>query len=337
MKFNQLPSFLQYLYQTKASLGFLLVLSKEEGEENFILNELFGASQPAVKMREGDGLTAEEFFNECEPGFFSASTDVLVVNHAEKLKSAVIKEIHKELTSSKSLKHNVLIFFASGLRSDHLLVDAFHQSGHILDMTAEKPAEKEYRLAQWVQKSFQEGSKTAPFEVCSYLVKQVGTDSSMLKNEVDKLICFAGDRSEISTADIQQLSPKVNRETIWQWGEAVLKRDKKAALRIGRALLADGQAFIPLLKILRGQLQTAFQVAILSQRPGSAAEIQRTFPYMKGRLLDHHLALARGYGEQQLKHSLLLIDQMDLSLRNGMDDVSLLMDLLIFKITDHRK
>jgi len=78
----------------------------------------------------------------------------------------------------------------------------------------------------------------------------------------------------------------VSIDTGWQLGDALFRRDALTALKIGKALLMDGTALIALLRQIRSQYQTAFQVATILELGGSSADISKQFPYMRGGILE---------------------------------------------------
>lgn len=342
MKFTNLQSLIQSFTQglLAADFSYLLINVKEESDGKFVLQQLlsvwpkYKAKKDCIKSRvlNGDGLTPQQFLEECEPNFLFESTDILLIDHAEKIKASCVKGLH-QIISSLKLSVGLVVFICTAVRSDHSLLTLLEQQGCILDLAAEKSMEREKRIADWVRESFYACGKEARPEVCMHLLKHLGTDQSLLQNEIGKLSCFVGERAEVTVEDIQAVCPRYGKETIWQWGEAFLKRDGKSALRIGRALIEEGQFFLLLLKTLRTQFQTAFQVAVLLHEGSGSAAVQKAFPYMRGRILENHCSLAAGYGLPNFTHALLAIDQTDLLFRNGVNDPEFLMELLISKIT----
>src|SRR5262249_40672120 len=132
--------------------------------------------------------------------------------------------------------------------------------------------------------------------------------------------------------DVAAVCSSINLDNAWQLGEAIFRRDVPTALRISKGLLADGTAFIALLRQIRTQFQTEFQVCSILSRGGSHAEIAQEFPYMKGQILDRHMHQAQSYGMQRFKSALLAIDEAELSAKNN-GDPDFLAERLIIKLT----
>jgi DNA polymerase-3 subunit delta len=165
------------------------------------------------------------------------------------------------------------------------------------------------------------------------LIKQIGTDPALLYQELEKLICYTDGRKEITSQDIHAICSTVNIETIWQLGDAIFRRDPGTALRISKGLLDDGTAFLGLLRQIRSQFETKFQIASLLANGGSPGDVTHFFPYMKGSILDQHVQAAKNYGLQKLKEGLLKIDEMEIKAKNSLADPDILNEILMTRLT----
>lgn len=203
----------------------------------------------------------------------------------------------------------------------------------MLDIPEEKPWEKEKSLQDWIVSEIHSRGKKISERTAQVLLKQIGLDQSLLSHEMDKLCCYVGERSEIALQDIHQISVNCSLENIWQLGEALFRKDAQTALRIGKALLNEGAALIALLKQIRSQFQTEFQICSILFQGGGSQEISQQFPYMKGHILDRHIKSAQGYGMGNFKKGLLMIDETELQAKNSSTDPEFLFELLIVKLT----
>jgi DNA polymerase-3 subunit delta len=122
-------------------------------------------------------------------------------------------------------------------------------------------------------------------------------------------------------------------ETTWQLGEAVFTHDAPSAIRIGRSQLSSDTPLIPLLRQLRSQFQTEFQVCTLLLRGASPSDITQEFPYMRGAILDRHIKQARGYGLERFKEGILAIDKAEMEAKNSSMDPEFIFDVLMVKLT----
>jgi len=205
--------------------------------------------------------------------------------------------------------------------------------GVVFDVADEKPWEKEKNVVDWLCSESGKMGKKMPSHLCLFLVKQLGTDQHLLLSELHKLICYVGDRPIITENDISAICSVVNLDNAWQLGEAIFRRDATTALRIGKGLLDDGAVLIVLLRQIRSQFQTEFQVCSIMTNGGTPADVAAEYPYMKGAILDRHVRLSQEYGMPRLKSGLLAIDETELQSKNSMVDPDFLAERLIIKLT----
>jgi DNA polymerase III subunit delta len=148
----------------------------------------------------------------------------------------------------------------------------------------------------------------------------------MLKTELDKLICFAGERQEITIEAISLLSTPVHNETLWQLGEAIFTLATQRAFEIGRSLLEEGMSIFPLLANLRSQFTNGMEILSLG------GEAVKKFPYLKGNLLEKKVQMFKKYGNGRLQQGVLLLFDTEVKAKNSAVDPPLLLELLLAKL-----
>lgn len=272
----------------------------------------------------------EEFFS---MGFFSKQK-IIAIHNAEKLIKAV-----DQFTPcfERPIQQTHVILCAPAVASNTNLYKRAEKAGVILELLEEKPWEKEKSMQEWVQIQASAQKKKLDAHTAQFLVKQMGTDQASLQQELEKLICYCGDRSEITIKDVSDICSSVNIETIWQLGEAIFQRNAATALKISKGMLEDGTAFLALLRQIRSQFETEFQIAAILAAGGQASDVTVLFPYMKGAILERHIQSAQRYGKQKLKEGLLLIDATELKTKNSIADADILNEWLIIKLTQSIK
>ncbi|WP_068466551.1 DNA polymerase III subunit delta [Candidatus Protochlamydia phocaeensis] len=289
------------------------------------------AREFSVRTFDGAQLGTEELLIELYSKNFFADKRVLYIQQAEKLKKPVLEQLEKGLSHlDRSL---YFILSASSLSKQTSFYKAAEKEGVILELGEIKPWEKEKRLVEWVSKQAISGRKLMAYPVCQALVKYAGLDSALLGQELEKLFCYVGDRKEITLQDVSRICTPQSSDTIWQLGESLFRRDSASAVRIVQALLAEGQALLPLLRQIRTQFQTDYQICLLINQGKQASDIAHEFPYMKGTILDRHLFFAQQYGLAAFKQGLLAIDAMEMRVKNSQADEGLLAELLVTQLT----
>lgn len=263
-------------------------------------------------------------------GFFAAKR-LIVINNVEAFDKASLAVLERYLESPTSAI--CLALTSKALHRGSALYKKLEKIGVVLDVAEEKPWEKEKSVVEWlVTASRVQGKQMAP-RAADMMVKRMGTDQTLLSNELLKLVCYVGSRPAIEQNDVAAICSCTPMENTWQLGEAIFSRDAPTAIRIGRSQLASDTPLIPLLRQIRTQFQTEFQVCTLLQRGASPSDITQEFPYMRGAILDRHIKQARGYGIDRFKEGILAIDKAEMEAKNSSLDPEFIFDVLMVRLT----
>ncbi|MEI8365626.1 MAG: DNA polymerase III subunit delta [Parachlamydiaceae bacterium] len=340
MKYTNLPAFEKHLEASAPNhySDIYLILAKEpfvrqRAVEYLSKLVLKGESSPALSLHQFDGEkhNINLILQELETlNFFSKKRVVAAHNVDSFDKNATLKLEAYATSPNKSV---CFVATASVINRATTFYKKMEKVGVILDVAEEKPWEREKIVADWLYNEAAKLGKQFSQQLCQLLIKQLGTDQNLLKTELEKLVCFVGERKTISQQDIAAISSAANLDNGWQLGEAIFRRDTIAALRISKGLLDDGVALIALLRQIRSQFQTEFQVCSILMHGGGAAEVAKEFPYMRGMILDRHVKQSQEYGMHRFKDGLLAIDDAELQAKNGMMDLDFLTERLMIKLT----
>lgn len=336
MKISHLKALKQNLAESASHI--YLIISKDSFQrkqaQDLIVNHLLKEEKNkdlCLKVFTDENFDMNRILDEMQGLSFFTPKQIFVIQNAEKLTKPLMDKFNDFFM--KPTPGIYLILLASSLAISTILYKKTEGCGVILDIPEEKPWEKERSLQAWVKEYLAANDKSASPQVCLSLIKWAGTDISTLHQELEKLICYAGDRKEITDHDITAICSSVNSETGWQLGEAIFRRDAGTALRISKSLLEDGTHLLPLLRQIRSQFHTQLQICSILDSGGSITDIQKKFPYLRGSLLDRHLQIAKNYGLNKCKEGLLKIDQTELNSKNSAADPDLLCELLLVKLT----
>jgi DNA polymerase-3 subunit delta len=342
MKFTTVRAFEKHLEGASQDNHFAdlyLLISKESFErkaaEEHLLSSLLkkDSSQGlGVKIFEGESLVLSKIMEELDSyAFFSSRRAIVLRFGGDKIPKSISEPLEGYFSNPNPSVY--LVVSASSILSTTNFYKKAEKKGIILDVAEEKPWEKEKTMTEWVHATVQTAGKRIDAQATHFLIKQIGTDQATLAQELEKLFCYCGDRKEIRTEDIGAICVNVNMETGWQLGEAIFRRDASSALRIAKALLMEGTAVIGLLRLIRSQFQTQYQVCSILVGEGGASEVTQQFPYMRGAILERNMQTARSYGMARFRKGLLAVDDTELKAKNSSGDLEFLVELLIVNIT----
>ena len=108
-------------------------------------------------------------------------------------------------------------------------------------------------LAQWIAKTLKKEGKCIGLPACQRLWFSAGRDLTLLSNEISKLIAYAGDREEITEADVAAVCVQSTEYRVYDMADALLAGQGKKALSMLDALLRDGEERLAILSLLGRQ------------------------------------------------------------------------------------
>jgi DNA polymerase III subunit delta len=340
VKYSNLPAFEKHLesaapnhfadiYCILAKEPFIRKRATDRLAELLLKHE--ASPELALHVFDGEKHAVENVLRELEATSFFSKKRLIILHNADAYDKASTLKLEAYCSSPN---RSVCFAAAAGvLNRATTFYKKLEKTGVVLDVAEEKPWEREKSVADWLhQEAAREGKQLGP-QVAQMLVKQLGTDQMLLLTELQKLVCYVGERKMISDKDVAAISSAVNVENGWQLGEAIFRRDAAAALRISKGLLLDGTAIIALLRQVRSQFQTEFQVCSILMQGGTAAEVSKEFPYMRGTILDRHVQQSQAYGMTRFKQGILAIDEAEIQAKNSNIDPEFLAERLIIKLT----
>ncbi len=339
MKYDNTRAYQKHLSACNAQqyADVYVIISKDTAECDeavaLTLKELLGEGADhdlILKTFDGETTKIDAVLDELNTIPFLSDSKIVLLRRMDKMKKDALKALESYLDKpNPSVK---FVASATALAANTRVYKKAEKAGVILSLAEKKPWEKESAYCQWLQENVSaEGKKMEPRAVQT-LVKQTGLDKALLRMEMEKLICYVGDRPQITVADVAAICTRVDIDTIFQLSEAVFRLDAAAALLVARHLLDGGAPLIGMIVQLRRQFQTEFQVCSILANGGNPADITAQFRHMYGKILDKHIQLARGYGMQRFKRGLLSIEETELTAKNSSLAPDFLLERLIMNL-----
>ena len=296
-----------------------------------LLKTQVASSGFAVNVLEADRASAEQVTQEFGSLSLFDSKRILIISNIDKAKEPVKKVLLEALAHPN--EHVTLVLTGESLPANTKLYKLTEKAGVILSLSnSQKAWEKEKEMQEWLFDRAQSEGKQLDSVAARSLIQQVGADASSLEQEFQKLVCYVGDRSTILPADVSAVCRSVNQKTVWQLGEAIFRLNVADAMATAKALIRDQVPLVLLLRQIRKQFETDYQVCSLLASQAQTEEITQQFPYMRGRILQTHIDNARHYGLERFKRGLIEIDRTELEAKNSGVDGECLLELLIAKV-----
>ncbi len=338
MKYDTIRAFEKHLQNARPNhfAQVYLILGKEALDSKEALDLVTRYVFPdnrthSLEVYQGNVVVAEDILAELNSLSFLTQSRGFIIRSADKLKKNVQEAL--EVYIARPQKGHYLILEASDLSKSSSFYKVIEKEGVVLEPAELKSWEKEKSLMEWIARQATVEHKSISNDACQSLVKYAGADSSLLTQELNKLLCYVGDRKEVTLDDVGAVCTDLNAESVWQLGEVIFQFDAGSAIRIFHRILSDSNALLPLLRQIRNQFQTGYQISMILQQGGGASEVMQEFSYMKGRILERNVSIARQYGVEKYKKGLLAIDEAEMQAKNSQMEDSLIGELLLIKLS----
>ncbi|HEX2580201.1 MAG TPA: hypothetical protein VHK67_07365 [Rhabdochlamydiaceae bacterium] len=221
-----------------------------------------------------------------------------------------------------------LVLGAAGFKA----VSELYQKGKkeivALDMSDEKPWEKERRLQEWLVHEARLQQKTVSSDVVHYLMQHLGPDLATLDQELAKLICYVGDKPRIELEDAKSICGTRDLFTGWQLAEKIVW--EKAA-PLGDKVTDMGFLF-PFIGQLRYHLQLGYRLAELLESKASAGDIKHHFPSLRPQQIEKFSTEARTRKSLFFRRGLELLYNLEFASKSSPLDIAVLFDFFQAKL-----
>lgn len=312
MRFSSTRSFQKHL--STAAPDHLchcyLVIAFDDYERNKILKGIV----PCGVFFSGAEVSGSQILEALSPTLFGSEPAVLV-DEVEKLDKKEQQMLAAHLPAAG--------YLLLGARKKIPLASAVEKEGVILDLSEEKPWDKEKRIAEQLFEKVNRAGKRLASDVPALLFERIGTDPAMLDREIEKLLCFIGERPTIERSDVFRCCPVTTTHTLWQIAEEVVWGEGK--------LPPDPNLFHALLPALRSQLQLGAKIASLSPREEWSQYLPKVWP----KTLEKRRRSVERLGAAYFQKGLRLLFEVELLSRTGSNQFAPLLDL--FRMSLHAR
>lgn len=167
------------------------------------------------------------------------------------------------------------------------------------------------------------------------LVEALGSDASLLAQEIEKLRLYAGAERRITADDIAALAPNARTATIFSLVNALARGDRAASLDLLDTLIRDGE-YLPLALTF---LATQFRFALVAREEGlrSPQQIQAHFqrigvPMWPSRA-QQVFQTVNAFSQDKIERAVVGIFRADRGLRDTRPDDRVIMERLVLEMT----
>ena len=171
-------------------------------------------------------------------------------------------------------------------------------------------------LTKWIARQLDKGGKKISFPCCQQLWFSAGRDLTLLSNELEKLIAFLGERTEVTKEDIDAICVKSVEYKVFDLADTLLSGKGARAMAMLDGLLREGEERMMLLSILGRQCRQLYYAAAMAAAGKNPAQIGAEIG-IPSFAVPKTLSLAKRYATGQLKKMAQLCTDTEYQVKSG--------------------
>ncbi len=155
-----------------------------------------------------------------------------------------------------------VVFYVKGKADGRKkLYAALRKKGAIVDFSPMGDAE----CADWARRTMRRAGKRLDADVAARLIFTVGRDAALLKQEMDKLVSYLGERDTVTAEDIDAVCTRSTECTVFQMVDAQVAGKNDEAFGLLKDLLQSGEDRVGILAMLLRQYRILYHMRCLME------------------------------------------------------------------------
>ncbi|MBQ9314977.1 MAG: DNA polymerase III subunit delta [Clostridia bacterium] len=223
-----------------------------------------------------------------------------------------------------AIDYNVIIFIGD-IQSRSKLYKFVSKNGKCIECN--KPKSKK-DLAPWIVSLARQNGKIISLENANYMLQICGTDKLMLSNEIQKIVDYIGENSEIQKKDIEKVGIRTLETIIFDLTDAVGNRNIAISLKYLDELLMQKEPLQKILIMIARHFKSLLITKMCIQNNVSVSEeLNIKFPF----IVNKYKEQSKRFKEEELKSILIDLADLDSDSKIGKIDLKIGLELCLIK------
>ncbi len=196
-------------------------------------------------------------------------------------------------------------------------------------------AQSEENLTKWILGNLNKEKKRITQNAMQLFLSKTGADMENIQKELEKLICYVGEKESITDKDVEEICTTVVTNNIFEMISAVAERRQKRALDLYYDLLALKEPPMRILFLLTRQFNLLMQVKDLQRLGFSNGDMAKKVglsPYIVGK----YLTQAKAFKMSWLRNAIEECANAEEEVKTGKMGDNMSVELLIVKFSMNR-
>lgn len=305
------------------------------GEERYLVNQYRDKLLSALTDKDdnlnfmkfsGNGVDTSELLAFCNEMPFFADRRVVLVENSGLFKSSN-EDFAKKLVEIEDT--SVAIFVEMDVDTRYKLFKAVDKNGEALDFAT--PDEK--MMVTWVKSLFRADGVATTDTAIYKIIEAANMDMNCIKNEVDKMISYAGDTKQVSEHDVDLLCSQDAESKVYQMIDFIIAKQKEKACSMYHDLLENKESAIMINSCIMRQFNKLLLVKMALSDGAQDASLAKIAgcPVWA---VKNYKAQCRGYSMAQLKDIVENCQDMDYKLKTGQVMDNAAMEVMIVELCE---
>ncbi len=186
-------------------------------------------------------------------------------------------------------------------------------------------------LLDWLIAEVESKGKRISAENASLMIEMVGESKQLLELQLDKILIFLGNKSEITIEAINLLSTQLKEYTIFDLQNAIGKKDKELALKYAYNMLEKGNDLVMIIAMLTKYFTGLARVSELNLTKVNeyqAAKIVGTHPFY----YKNYTEARKRFSDKEIIEAFRALFKADLTNKTTSTDAKTIITVLIAEI-----
>ena len=175
---------------------------------------------------------------------------------------------------------------------------------------------KDEELTPWIIKTFAELGKSISPQTASVLSFTVGSDTALLRREIEKLAALAGERDTVTETDVHAVATRSLECTVFEMVDAVVAGQQGKAFGLLRDMLTTGSDRLGILAMLLRQFRLMQHIKIMQYEKVPPADIKQRLG-IKPFAAERCMRQAGGYTGGQVKKAVQICLKTEYMVKSG--------------------
>lgn len=190
----------------------------------------------------------------------------------------------------------------------------------------------ENTLKKWILSILKKENKQITARTMELFLEKAGTDMSVLRLELEKLLCYTMDKDVIEAQDVEEICITRITSHIFDMVDAIGVKDQTRALALYNELQALREPPIRILFLIGRHMNLLLQIKDLKKR-GMDNKAMAAKAGVPPFVVNKYIKQASLYKTGQLKEALAYCIQADQDIKTGLLQDKMSVELLIFTLT----